>query len=183
MAKRLPPRSLLLERLEYFPETGKVLWKCPSSKARGVKPGQEFGRMKVEGKTRHYTRYGRVNNVEWPVARLIWRMQTGKDPKDKFVWHKDRDRTNNRWDNLILITRTEMNLLSETTRGSRTPYKGVYWVERLQAWCAYAQIGKSRMYVGTFKTPKEAYQRILEYLVRFSRPEIASLLRDHPCLG
>lgn len=53
--------------------------------------------------------------------RLAWLYMTGQEPPED-IDHKDRDRTNNRWSNLRLATRSQ-NLMN---KGSSRGFKNIY---------------------------------------------------------
>ena len=182
MAKpSLPSRSLLLERLEYCYETGNLYWKRPSVGDYRTQVGDLFGSPKKVGTYDHKMIVGKFLGRSYRAQRLIWKMVRKKDPKDMVVWHKNRDTLDNRIANLMLVTRAEMNLLNEQKSTEKSPYKGVYWCERLKMWQAYGQKNGKRLYVGIFARSRDAYNAGLLYTIRFSRPEIASLLRDRLC--
>lgn len=49
----------------------------------------------------------RIDGVLLYASRVIWRLKTGKDPGPNEVDHIDRDKTNDAWDNLQLLTRKQ----------------------------------------------------------------------------
>ena len=99
MVKALPEQSLLLERLEYLPESGELRWKIPPRQSR-IQAGDVWGSvMSLKGSngTRVH-RMGRFLGVDYYAHRIIWRMVTGDDPGEMRVDHIDRDGLNNRWE-------------------------------------------------------------------------------------
>ena len=92
--------------------------------------------------------------------RLIWMLQTGQDPAEKQIDHIDRDRANNRWDNLRLVTPSQ-NLLNTGARGWSLEPSGRY------------RVSFKRKHIGIFDTPEEA-SRAYQEAKRLSWVELTS---------
>lgn len=111
--KPLPPTEVLQERLAYDPTSGKVFWKprpvehferereypaysadreCKRWNTRYA--GKEAGNLSDEG----YLTV-RLSGSSYKLHRIIWKLETGVEPPE-VLDHKDRDRANNRWNNL-----------------------------------------------------------------------------------
>jgi hypothetical protein len=157
VVKALPEQSLLLERLEYFPETGELRWKKAPRQSK-VKDGDLWGSLvslKGSNGTRIY-RAGRFSGVDYYAHRLIWRMVTGEDPGEMLVDHEDRDGLNNRWTNLRLATHGENVENQAGHRRRKSPYKGVYQ-DKNGRW--KAQVRRNKVLhtaPNSFLTPEEA---------------------------
>ncbi len=125
--KALPSSSLLRERLNYFPETGDLIWRKPHPKAYSIKPGDPFGAWKTPANrtTKSYC-YGNVDGSIYMAHRLIWVWMTGEDPGDMLVDHIDRDSRNQRWSNLRLATKSENNANTEGHSDRKNKFKGIY---------------------------------------------------------
>ncbi len=83
----------------YDPSEPFLRWRNPSGRYGRIPAGSEAGGInKVEG-YRHVT----VNGKNYRVSRLIWVHVKGEWPPHQ-VDHKDRDTSNDRWDNLRLAT-------------------------------------------------------------------------------
>lgn len=123
------------ELFEYNPSTG--LFYRKEDQTRFV-----LGPLKVDGQTHE-------------VARYIWLWVFGFIPKNMLVEHKDRDRTNNKLNNLRLASYSEngYNLLYHNQHG----YKGVtYDPLRKKCWRAQIRINGIKTNLGRFLTKEEA---------------------------
>ena len=116
--KELPPARYMNYLLEYNSETGELFWKV--RKACNIRPGQTTGRQGSAG-------YGtvRIDNQNYKVHRVIWKMVTGEDPGNKKVDHRDRDPSNNKWDNLRISTSSQNGINSGIFSTNTSGYKGV----------------------------------------------------------
>ena len=108
--------------------------------------------MKVDGK---------VKNIR--VHQLVWdAFGRGKRSRNLIVDHKDRNRANNKIENLQLIT-VRKNLHKDMD----IPISGeigVHWNTEKQRWCAEINFGKERFKLGYRKTiieAKELYDKAL----------------------
>ena len=104
MYKPLPTQEALLEVFDYDKDTGILKWKSTGKQAGSV---QSNG-LRV---CFNYTRY--------LAHRIIWMMVTGEDPGKLSIDHKNRNNTDNRWENLRLATQEQQNL----NRGFRGYYQ------------------------------------------------------------
>lgn len=142
--KPLPPLELLRELFTYCPETGKLI-RAKTTSSRSVK-GQIAGSLNRDG----YLRV-RVKSVEYMVHRLVWKLVKGEDiPDGLYIDHIDRNRTNNRIDNLRLAT----DLINQN---NRNPEEGLSYDTRQypklkKRWVATLR-GKK---LGYFETKAEA---------------------------
>lgn len=87
--------------------------------------GRTPGTKRVDHGKRHKTvkvHYppGEMHSV--PVQRLVWQVHKGDIPPGLTVNHKDGDPTNNRLDNLELMTQSEQHLHRFRVLGHRTAY-------------------------------------------------------------
>ena len=103
MYRPLPSQEELKEALDYNEHTGVLTWKATEKQAGTI---QSNG-LRI---CFNYNRY--------LAHRIIWMMMTGEDPGKLSIDHKNRDNTDNRWENLRLATQDQQNL----NRG----FKGYY---------------------------------------------------------
>ena len=90
----------LKELFDY--KDGHLIWK---KQAVIHAPGTRFGTMHKEGYIQ-----GTIHRKTYYEHRLIWLYMTGEMPLNNLViHHKDGNRNNNNWDNLILATVKENN--------------------------------------------------------------------------
>ncbi len=139
MAKLI--KSELEKRFEYSADTGKLVWKTGRCK------GKEAGWIDYQG-----YRKVRLNGTNISAHRVIWVLMTGDCIDGKTVDHKDRDRSNNCWDNLRLATREEQNF--------NKICKGFY--RRGKKYHARIRIKGKDIHLGVFNTEHEAHSAYTE---------------------
>lgn len=142
----LPPVEVLREIFNYNPETGEVAWaKCCSNAApigKAVRSITSAGYISVS-----------INKKRYQLHRVIWKLYYGEEPHGKVIDHINRDKTDNRINNLRLATWAEntfnRRLQCNNTSGATGVYKdadGKYQVECRQK------------YIGRFNTFEEAVE-------------------------
>lgn len=161
--KPLPPLKLLKELFTYCPETGNLI-RSKTTSSRSLK-GEKAGSVNRDG----YLRV-RVESVEYMVHRLIWKLVQEEDiPPGYYIDHIDRNRQNNRIENLRLAT----VLLNQN---NRNPNEGITYDTReypklKKRWVATLR-GKK---LGYFETEDEA--RAARLMALQSDPLRSSLLQ------
>jgi hypothetical protein len=120
-------------------------------KAWGSKPtGSVIG-----GLNRHGYWQISVDKRTYTAQRLAWLYMTGSWPCSD-VDHINRDRYDNRFENLREASRSE-NLQNARRRDNNTSgYTGVSWSKSKKRWRAEIMVDGKRMYLGRFKTKEEA---------------------------
>jgi len=94
----------------------------------------------------------RLDDRLWKASRVIWKMQTGLDPKS-LVDHENLDRYDNRWRNLRDATKAQNAVNSRKRRNHDLP-KGV---QRCRAkYMTAIYVNKRRLHIGVFDTIAEA---------------------------
>ena len=142
--KPLPPLDLLRGLFTYDPETGQLV-RIKTTSSRSVR-GSIAGSINRDG----YLRV-RVESVEYMVHRIVWKLVKGEDiPPGLYIDHIDRDRTNNKIENLRLATDLQ-------NQNNRNPEEGVTYDNRKypklkKRWVATLR-GKK---LGYYKTKEEA---------------------------
>jgi len=128
---------------------GHLYWKATKS------------RKKLNGKRAGWTKPDTgyicvsVNRITTREHRLIWTLFNGLIPKDMFIDHLDRNRTNNRIENLRLVTQSENLRNAKTFRTNTTGVKGVYYDKGMKKYCA-------RIYTAPYKCLVLGYSADLE---------------------
>jgi hypothetical protein len=116
--KALPPCSTLWETFDYRPLTGELIWKVDTLFAQiGDVAGKKAA---ADG----YKRVG-LNLKLFRQHRIIWAWVAGIDPAHYVIDHIDGNKTNNRWFNLRLATKSQNNTNSKIYRSNTTGFKGV----------------------------------------------------------
>lgn len=165
--KELPSPDLLRKLLRYEPKTGKLFWK-----ERGSELFESVTHQKIWN-TRYANteaflqtndagyRVGAIFGVIYRAHRVIWAIQKLKWPIDQ-IDHIDRDRTNNKWENLRQATSSQ-NASNVTAKASKaSKYLGVYRPSGSSKWQAkikkFGQVKHLGMFVSEVAAAK-AYDR------------------------
>jgi hypothetical protein len=127
--KKLPPLDYLKEILDYNKETGIFTWKKKLSSKQYV--GAEAGSMDNKG-----------------YRVIAYYMATGIDPGRHQIDHINRDKNDNRYQNLRLCD----NSINAHNRG----LTGVHFHKATQKWTAVFSFRKVKHYLGLFDTKQEA---------------------------
>lgn len=147
----LPSRDYLRDALDYFPDTGQLIWKSrplhhfKKQTSRGG-PMQDcnawnaryagipaFQTIRADKNTSYFC--GRLDGIKMAAHRVIWKWVTGEDPD--LIDHKDGNGLNNRFDNLRSVNQS-VNLRNRKNARVRVPGNpGIYWREQTQEWEVY----------------------------------------------
>jgi len=136
MTKRIPQD--VLDRIAYSPDARfglvwvKPRWKKWIGKPTGVLIRDSQG-------------------YSYQAWRLVWALHYG-DPGDHQIDHIDRDRSNNRIENLRLATPSQNQF--NRTRFGKPGFKGVKKNRRAESWIATC----NGVYLGSFSSPELAAQ-------------------------
>lgn len=123
-----------------------------------------------EAKTKHTKGYltTRFGGKSQYVHRLIWEMHYGKIPDGMFVDHIDGHKSNNKLENLRVVTARESQKNLPLTKRNKSGFLGVYKIRKGSEkglWAAQINIDKKPKRIGAFKTAKEASDARLPHLV------------------
>jgi len=159
-----PLYSELKEDLEYNPDTGLFRWlryvspTCSLSWFSG-KPSNGYYTIGYKGKTHK-------------AHRLAWLLVTGDFPT-KEIDHIDKDRGNNKWENLRDTSRTinQYNKKKNETKYSSV-YPGVRFHKPSKKYTATIRYKRKPYYLGYFLTEKEAYKAYLDKQLEFIKKEL-----------
>lgn len=137
----------LLNYFTYEEETGFLYWKNPTS--RRVKAGERAGCL-----TKHGYYCVMVKGVLLYAHRVIWCMYTGKWPKFQLD-HKDRNRANNRMNNLREVTNQKNSLNKGVISSNTSGTTGVYLNTRGKYTAQITVNGKTKS-LGSFSNINDA---------------------------
>lgn len=84
------------------------------------------------------------------VHRIIWAYFNGELPQ-KNIDHIDGDTTNNRIENLRLVTKSENARNKKIRSDNKSGVQGVYWVSKIKKWEAAIVSGKKTVRLGQYK--------------------------------
>ena len=141
--------SELPKLLDYAPLTGELTWKIA---LRGSYVGAPAGTLDSKG----YIRVS-IRGKYYRAHRIIWAIQTGKWPARNIeIDHKNRIRTDNRWENLLLKTSSENSHNTGAHKDNTSGYVGVTWSAHRKKWVAQLAVNGKNLNLGGFATALEA---------------------------
>lgn len=105
--KPLPPVETLREYFWYEPISGLLFWNKRT--IRSFKKVNDLAGLAPDKEGYAYVKF--LGGI-YPMHRVVWAMQTGKDPGPFIVDHIDRNPTNNSWENLRLASGSQNNFNS-----------------------------------------------------------------------
>lgn len=141
------PQAQLRQLVRYDPETGKVF---------SEKSGAEIGHRYAQG-YRGVSVLGQAIGIH----RLAFLYMTGELPRSD-VDHINGDKTDNRWCNLRVATRSLNSANRGAQRNNTTGLKGVTWFKRRSKFVAGVKVNGRRMNLGYFDTAEEAHAAYCE---------------------
>ena len=151
MAELIISETLAAERLrellEYFPETGIFRWRVSRQRVRvgsiaGCLNGDGYLTIMVDGKKHR-------------AHRLAWLYVHGTWPKDQ-IDHINRDRADNRIENLREATPTENNRNQNKRYDNTSGHVGVSWSKAAQKWVAQIRHLGKKIHLGFFTEKEDA---------------------------
>ena len=92
------------------------------------------------------------------VHRFIWEFVNGPIPAGLSIDHINRDKSDNRIDNLRLVTTAENQKNLPISQSNKSGCVGVYWNKNANKWIAQIAINKKPKYLGCFSSFTEARQ-------------------------
>lgn len=142
----------------YDATTGSVFWKIKPKQTK-VKPGDVAGSVKANG----YVRIQYKGEL-LSAHRVAWALYYGAWPA-MFLDHKNRDRSDNRIENLRECTHAENMRNRPKANSNKTGFKGV--CEESGRFRACIAINNKKVRLGSFRSPEDAslaYQRAAKQL-------------------
>lgn len=140
------------ELLKYDPVTGELTWRVKRNGVKSIGCRAGYIRQKPCGYRKRELRIDGKNYVE---SRVIWLLVTGTFP-DEEIDHKNRDATDNRWDNLQSLSHHENNKNKTRQRRNKTGVTGVYWRKKQQIFVSTIRVDGKSIYLGKFGSLNEA---------------------------
>lgn len=98
---------------------------------------------------------GKTKTVAVHVLVAIYFLDYTPSSRKIVINHKDFDRSNNRLDNLEIITARENT--NKKHIKSTSKYIGVYWNKSKHKWVSQIEINKKKIYLGAYKSEYEAH--------------------------
>lgn len=142
--------------VHYDPETGLFTWlaRPDEPKWTGKWAGKTAGHVAVKGNGYRRVQIS-LNSKIYKAHRLAWLYQTGSFPAEE-VDHRNRDATDNRWENLRLAEGKNQRNKS-LQRNNKSGVAGVSWSKSAHKWIARAWSLDGRYtHIGLFASVGEA---------------------------
>lgn len=141
MASNILTQDRVKTLLSYDPDTGFLTWRKTNRRAG----------------TRHYSNYRNVfvDGRCYIEHRVIWLYAHGEWPSVD-IDHINRQRDDNRLQNLRLATREENCQNQPVRKTNRSGRTGIYFHKISQKWAAVISVRKKQLHLGVFDTLEEA---------------------------
>ena len=98
-----------------------------------------------------------IDGERFKGHHLMWFFVYNKWPEDE-IDHINHNKLDNRIENLREATNSQNKMNRKRQRNSTSGYKGVVYSKRWKCWRARIGVAKTRLHLGSFKTPEEAYR-------------------------
>ena len=138
----LPPLEEVRELINYDPATGLLTWKQNRGK---VKAGDRIGHKIPNG----YMAFG-FNYTQLYCHRVAYYLHYGVDPGEFQVDHENQNRSDNRIENLRLVTQTQ-------NQQNRQQSKGFYFSKRKGKYISQIIVDGVKKHLGSFDCPLMAH--------------------------
>lgn len=116
-----------------------------------------------------------VDGISYKVHRLIWTLVRGPIPAGMFIDHINGIRTDNRIENLRLVSPRENQFNRRKRKGGLSAFKGVTYCAEVRKYRATIQKDYKALSIGFFETELEA---ALAY-----NAKAAEMFGEHACLN
>ena len=141
----------LKDVLTYESETGILFWSCDIGKK--IKEGDIAG-------TPNGKRGGiaiKYDGIKYLAHRIAYYFMTGSEPaEDEMIVHKNEDLTDNRWDNLTVKSRSEIQANQKLQAKSLTGHKNITWSKSHSKYQVVKTIKGKQYHLGYYDTIDEA---------------------------
>jgi hypothetical protein len=159
--KALPPKEVIWETFDYKPLTGELIRRLTSAHTRPDCANKAAGSIHKATQYRVIS----VKSKPYYAHRLVTLWVTGIDPTDKQIDHVNMNKSDNRWFNLRLATKSE-NMRNRYVRGAyHTPW----------GWASKIMVNYKSIHLGYFPTKAEAAEAYaiaaLKYHGKFARTQ------------
>jgi hypothetical protein len=157
-----PEQEYLNELLDYQPNTGYLFWKHRSiEKFNSIKAYKcwnsryAFKKAGMKNKTHGYIYVG-VDGKQYLAHRLIWIMVNEIIPSAMQIDHINHIRSDNRIDNLRLVTCQQNRMNTGLLKNSLSDITGVHWCYRENKWRARIKINRKNISLGYYNCKYQA---------------------------
>jgi hypothetical protein len=98
------------------------------------------------------------------IHRLLCKCFKDDFSDELFVDHINKDKLDNRLENLRMVTKAQNNKNRDSYKDSSSKYKGVYFDKNNNKWKASITINYKQIYIGRYQTELEAAQAYNNYI-------------------
>lgn len=155
-------RAVILEWMNYDPDSGDICWKEGRKYAKKV--GVPLGSLCGKGYLVIYiTLAGKT--MAFKAHRIAWLIHAREWPRGE-IDHINHIRTDNRIVNLRVVSTRENLANKGIYKSNRSGVTGVHFCSRRNAWIGQYQKDKTKVYVGRFSSPELAARAVQEARAR-----------------
>jgi len=159
--KEYPSQSILKEIFYY--KDGQLIWKLWNNKINRV--GRIAGCNKNTRYRKIYIKIGSVSGT-YLAHRLIWIYHNSDIPDGLFIDHINMNKTDNRIENLQLISDAENKRKQKLRTDNKSGHVGVFWCKQFNKWNANIYHGRY-INLGYFKNKKDAIKARKEADIKY----------------
>lgn len=161
-------QEYLKRRLDYDPETGMLTWRHDSELSNawnGRYAGKRAGDVIYKGKGKRYAcRRIALFRTKIQEHQLVWLYMTGEwPPAGMVVDHRNRDATDNRWDNLRLVAVSENSKNKSMYSRNTSGVTGVHFDKSRNAYTARVTASGVSHHLGRYDTLEEAAEVVSKF--------------------
>lgn len=88
--------------------------------------------------------------------RIVWEMHYGKIPEGFEIDHINHIRSDNRIENLRIVSRSENCKNMSISKANESGFTGVCWSKKQSAWHAYINVNRKMIHLGFYSDLNEA---------------------------
>ena len=136
--------------LSYDATSGRFTW-LVNKKGRSARAGAEAGCTRSDG----YVSIT-INAERHYAHRLAWMFAVGQIPDDMEIDHIDHNPSNNRIQNLRLVTRSGNRKNRSRDSRNKSGINGVHWAPHAKAWRVQVRSERKTRHIGYFKSLSDA---------------------------
>ncbi|MFC3079493.1 HNH endonuclease [Phenylobacterium terrae] len=145
------------ELLDYFPDTGEFRWKKIPHPATGMQRRHNTMRAgKIAGGK--HNAVGCIVRIEgryYPAGRLAFFWMTGRWPRS-MIRHRNFNASDNRWDNLVEATPSQISRAARPHHDGSSRFKGVYLRKNGYIWTSQITLNGEVHFIGNFPDEETA---------------------------
>lgn len=173
MIRNLPTAGTIRKLLSYDEATGLLYWRKRDESLfktkRSCNAWNTRNATKRAFTSKSDTGYhqGSIFDKNMLAHRVIWCLKTGGWPEND-IDHINGDRTDNRWNNLRSVTRSENCKNAARPNNNKSGRTGTHFYKRVGKWVAYIRINGSQHHLGYFETQDQAVRARIEAEQKFS---------------